>query len=194
MLKVCSDNNKKMRRTRALCRSVIGILAFAIISPAQDVNILRSIVPIKAPVVKDNKMIYTFNFLFKECPEGNWWYYDSSNKQMVIEFYDVYVNVAENISIKGQLPVKEIEVKNVATSIVPSGKKSQIILHIKKQMHAEVNCSGDTLRVVLWKDIESKATVQQRKRLSYIILIPVVVVVISGLLAVSFLQFYSAGP
>lgn len=189
---VCS-NNKKVKRNGAFYRSAVGILFFAVVSSAQDANVLRSILPIKPPIVKDNKMIYTFNFLFKECPDGNWWYYDSSNKQMVIEFYDVYVNVAENISIKGQMPVKEIEVKNVTTSIVPSGKKSQIILHIKKQMHSEVHCSGDTLRVILWKDFESRATVQQRKRLSYIYIIPVIVILISGLLAVSFLPFSSGG-
>lgn len=161
MAKVCS-NFKKKYGNRVICLGILGILVYSIVASAQDANMLRSILTVKAPVVRENKMIYTYNLLFKECPAGNWWYYDSSNRQMVIEFYDVYVNVAENISIKGQMPVKEIEVKNVATSIVPSGKKTQVILHIKKQMQGEVNCFGDTMRVLLWKEVEKKA-VQHRK-------------------------------
>jgi hypothetical protein len=187
MPKVCGDNHLKLKQSGLFCKSVICFLVLLAAAGAQEANVLRSILPIKSPIVYENRMIYTFNFLFKECPADNWWYYDSLNRQMIIEFYDVYVNVAENISIKGQMPVKEIEVKNVATSIVPSGKKSQIVLHIKKQMHAEVNCLGDTMRVILWKEMRSKETVQQGKRISSLYIIPVLIVLVSGLLGVSFI-------
>lgn len=165
MAKVCS-NIKKNYRIRVIGLGILVILAYSVLASAQEANLLRSILTVKAPVVRENKMIYTYNLLFKECPAGSWWYYDSSNRQIIIEFYDAYVNVAQNISIKGQMPVKEIEVRNVATSIVPSGKKTQVILHVKKQMQAEVNCFGDTMRVLLWKEVEKKA-VQHRKKMSF---------------------------
>jgi hypothetical protein len=204
MIPVVKENNRNyaamtrvrhhpLNRYRVIYLTLIGILFYSIFSRAQDSNMLRSILTIKAPVVKENKMIYTFNIIFKECPEGNWWYYDSSNMRMIIEFYDAYVNVGHNINIKGQMPVTEIEVKNVTTTIVPSGKKSQIVLHIKKQMHAEAYCLGDTMRVVLWKDIEQKSNAR-RKKVSLLYLLPVIAALITGFLLVSFLPLSSEKP
>jgi hypothetical protein len=147
-------------------RGLTCILTLAMLSTAQEANRLRFIEPVKAPLIQEKKVMYTINFLFDECPAENWQYYDSLNRQIVIEFYDTYINVSGNIGIKGQVPVDEIEIRNVATSIVLTGKKSQLILHVKKQMHCRADCFGDTLRVVLWKELEAKTTGKKKKKKS----------------------------
>lgn len=185
-MKLKATGHRTVPGKRSVChRSVLLALAIFLHVHAQDTNLLRSILPMQAPVIKEHKMIYTFNFLFKECPAGNWLYYDSSNKQIIIEFYDTYVSVADTLSIKGQQPVKKVEIKNIATDIVPSKKKTQIIMYVKKQMNGEATCIGDTLRVVLWKTLEPKLNLRKDSKLSAFYLIPVIVA-IATLLGVSF--------
>jgi hypothetical protein len=145
---------------------------------------LRSVVPAEAPVISEKKVSYKVDFLFDRCPGEYWWYYDVATKRVTIELYDCFVKVEDTLTIKPVPPVKGIEFKNASTSIVISGKKSQIFMRLKEQLHCEASCFNDTLRVVLWKELSSKKIVRKKRWGAKVV--PVLLVVFCAALTVSY--------
>lgn len=124
-----------------------------------------------APLIKDQKMIFTLGFVFNRCPDEFWWSYNPGDKTMDLEFLDCFITVADSIAMKPVLPVQEIEVRNISTPIVISGQRSQLKMRLKEEMHCSAVCVKDTLRVNLWKDLSAKSVFKRKNRLPAIILI-----------------------
>ena len=148
-----------------------------------------SILPIGAPIIKDKKVYYTVQFVFKKCPKNYWWYYDPPNKRMVIEFYDFTVKLADTFAISSMLPVKEITVANETTTMVLSGKKSQIQLGLKEEMQCDAHSANDTLFVTLWKKLSKKSASDKNQLKKRSILLPLIVAVLSSGITLSFLWY-----
>jgi len=143
--------------------AIVALYTFQAAAQATDQIELKSVVPAEAPVISEKKVSYRVDFLFDRCPGEYWWYYDAATKRVTIEVYDCFVKVDDTLTIKPVPPVKEIEFKNASTSIVISGKKSQIFMRLKEELHCEASCSHDTLHVVLWKQLSSKKIVRKKR-------------------------------
>ena len=179
-------NGKKKQRNRSRALYVGAGLLFVVVLQAWAGNMtLLSVLPVDAPIIKDKKVQYSVNFIFAQAPKNYWWYFDASCSTMIIEYYDCITRVLDTLIIRGASPVLSVEVKNVPTSIVPSGKKSQLRLRLKEALQCSVGCSGDTMNVNLWKELSPKATLEHQKNNS--LLVPILVAAISAALTLTYL-------
>jgi hypothetical protein len=179
---------KRDFRTGDLLLNALVLIALGALQAAAQVDQIRliSVVPAQAPIISEKKVSYKVDFLFDRCPAEYWWYYDAATKRVTIELYDCFISVDDTLTIKPVPPVRGIEFKNASTAIVISGKKSQIFMRLREQLHCEAYCSGDTLHVLLWKELSSKQIVKKRRWTSAVF--PVLLVVFCAAMTVAYYQ------
>ena len=170
---------------------VIGSLGAFQAAAQMDEIRLVSVVPAQAPIISEKKVSYKVDFLFDRCPAEYWWSYDAATKRVTIELYDCFIAADDTLTIKPVPPVRGIEFKNASTSIVISGKKSQIFVRLREQLHCEASCSGDTLHVLLWKELSSKRIVRKRRWTSAIF--PVLLVAFCATMTVVYFRLAVEG-
>jgi hypothetical protein len=158
-------------------------LLFALVTLSwSEKGILLSVASSETPTIDGKKVSYTMHFIFNRSPKRYFSYPENDNLLVVIECYDYLIHVQDSMKMKFAAPVKAIDVKNVSTSIVLSGQKSQILVHLKEEMHSEVGCSGDTLQLVLWKDLGSGKTGKGKNR--KVPVVPLVILFLCAALSV----------
>lgn len=179
-------SRRRMRAIRRypflLCGLALLLLTVKELLAADTLSL--KILPIGPPDIAENKLSYSVKLSFEKCPSEYWWFYDKPSNRIVIEFYDLIIRGKSKTKIHDPSPIKEIQVKNFTTSIVLSGKKTQIHLLLKEPMHCTVTCSGKALQVVLWKYLDPKSVVNQKKKAPFLVpLICIAVGIIATLLA-----------
>jgi hypothetical protein len=171
MINRALHKNSALRKACTILFLAAGVFAGPAVQATSEPDQIEliSVVPAEAPIISEKRVSYKVDFLFDRCPAEYWWYFDAATKRVTIELYDCFVKVEDTITIKPVPPVKEIEFKNASTAIVISGKKSQIFLRLKEELHCEAVCSNDTLHVVLWKELSSKQIVRKKRWLPKVV-------------------------
>ena len=180
--------NDRGHRTGDFLLYTLAIIAFLAFQAAAQVNEIRliSVVPAQAPTISEKKVSYKVDFLFDRCPAEYWWYYDAASRRVTIELYDCFIKVDDTLTINPVPPVRGIEFRNASTGIVISGRKSQIFMRLREQLHCEASCSGDTLHVLLWKELSSKQIVKKKRWPSAVI--PALLVVFCAAMTVAYFR------
>jgi hypothetical protein len=153
---------------------------------ASDIS-LYSVLPVAPPIIGNNRMTYTVDIVMSRCPADCWCFWDASKSRMTLEFYDTYIVVPDILTVKGTSPVIKIETDNSWTTAVISGKRSQIHLCLKEEMHGITECRGDTLRVSIWKELSPSDVVNQKKKVSFSV--PIITWFISTIMTVTLLAY-----
>ncbi|MBN1127724.1 MAG: hypothetical protein JXA71_01980 [Chitinispirillaceae bacterium] len=174
----------------ALGRGIALVAAFFSFSLAEKATLL-SVTASEAPHIDEKKVYYTMFFLFDRCPQRFFSYNEQDNKRIVIEFFDSHLTVKDSIAMAFAPQVRSIDVKNSTTSIVLSGKKAQILVYLKEEMHAEARCSNDTLKLELWKDLVPGKTAGKKQR--KIPVIPLLLLSLCAGIAYAFFHYAVTG-
>jgi hypothetical protein len=168
----------------------IGIFFILVVNLRAENMALLSVLPVDAPVIKEKAIHYSIKLIFAAAPKDYWWFFDQAQSAIVIEYYDHVTHTADSLSIKGSSPVLSVEVKNSTTTLVLSGKKTQVYLRLKEPLRSSVQCVNDTMEVNLWKDLTPKASLSTSKKSALkIVVISVLAAGISAAMTVSYLKW-----
>jgi hypothetical protein len=167
----------------------LALILVACISLSWSENaLLSAIIPPGSPDIKNKKISYTIKFVFDRCPRRYWSYPDIERKAVIIEVYDCEIKVDDSMKLEIVSPLKSIEVKNSSTSLVLSGRQSNILVYLKEEMNSEPATSGDTLILNVWKTLPSSEKKVKKRKKNIVPIISVAVVLLCAGLTAMFIN------
>ncbi len=126
---------------------------------------LQSIPPVLPPEISENRVQYTVFFVFDKCPEEQWAYFNKDSSRLIIDFYSVSIQKSPDVVIKGAPIIHSIEVRNIATDLSISGKRSQIILPMDSLWHYQTTIiSEKVLRLQIWKELNPVVEIEKAEQ------------------------------
>ncbi|MDD5676128.1 MAG: hypothetical protein PHC61_18290 [Chitinivibrionales bacterium] len=115
--------------------------------------LLKSIEPLKMPVIKHNTFYYYIDLNFSTAPTFFWVFYDSLNKSLILDCYDVTVKLPGKLILHHPL-FESIAVKTLPTKMSLLGEQSQIILGLERGWNCSASLQSETaIRIIVWKEI-----------------------------------------
>lgn len=126
---------------------------------------LQSIPPVLPPEISENRVLYTVFFVFDKCPEEQWAYFNKDSSRLVIDFYSVFISKSPDVVVKGAPIIHSLEVKNSATDLSMSGRRSQIILNMDSLWHYQTTIiSEKVLRLEVWKELNPVVEIKKAEQ------------------------------
>jgi hypothetical protein len=180
-----------LRPQRWVCSFAVILVACISLSWSEN-SVLSAIIPPGSPVIKGKQISYTIKFVFDHCPKRYWSYPDIEHKMVVIEVYDYEIKVDDSMKLNIVSPLKSVEVKNSSTSLVLSGRQSNILVHLKEEMNSEPAVSGDTLILTVWKTLPASEKKNKKRKINPVPIISVAVVLVCAGLTAMFINSAAA--
>ena len=135
---------------------------------ASDTITLQSIPMVGAPVIKDKTLKYTVDFLFDNCPQEVWPFYNHNEERLIIEFVGVHVFLRP-VEIRGTSIVSDLKAINKSNDFSLDSCSAQLSMSMKEGWHYTARVVDEkVLQLQLWLPLNPKKNLSKRSR-SYLI-------------------------
>jgi hypothetical protein len=120
---------------------------------------LKSVTMVKAPSVKERRVMYSLDLIFNSCPENYWIYYDYDRRRLVVDIYGGFCKVDPGLRMFRENLFKGIDVINQETLMSMSKKQAKVYIGADPAWHFEAGTiNSNTIRITAWKFFETPKT------------------------------------